>query len=177
MSKTIAELRAEAERKKREAEEAEKIAREAEEKESGDIIEKAIKQIQDFKAFLTASHKMTLRNLIAKRTKKEGGRAKGEPMQPKFVVNGVTWVGRGRLPTEFEAWDKSDEGKKWHKEHPKQRYPFADGYNPTEEDLNWDPVAHEKMVKEARAKRQAKDAAAKASQTVTAKAAAAKATK
>lgn len=84
-------------------------------------------------------------------------RAAGD-IKPKFSVSGKDWSGRGITPKEFEAWDKSDEGKKWRKENPKQQYPFHKDYTPTEKDLNWKPLTPAQKA-EAKAKREAAKAA------------------
>lgn len=90
--------------------------------------------------------------------KAKGTRA---PKQVKFHVNGTDWTGVGRTPKAFEEWDKSAEGKKWRADNPKQQYPFAKGYTPTDDDKNWRPktaaerAAEKAKREEAKAKRQA----------------------
>lgn len=80
---------------------------------------------------------------------------------PKFEVSGKAWSGRGITPKEFNDWDKTEEGKAWHKAHPKQQYPFIKGYEPTEADTNWkrksaaEQTESKKKREEAKAKKSA----------------------
>lgn len=48
------------------------------------------------------------------------------PVAAKFKLpNGETWSGRGRTPTAFVEWEKSDAAKKWREANPEQKWPAA----------------------------------------------------
>lgn len=111
-------------------------------------------EIAQFKEFWSTAQRDELVALLSgKKRKARKSKEGGKVVVAKFELpTGATWAGRGKMPTAFLDWDASEEGKAWHKANPKQRYPFAKGYEPTEEDRNWDPKAHEARLKEQQSK-------------------------
>ncbi|MBH1408367.1 H-NS histone family protein [Stenotrophomonas maltophilia] len=82
--------------------------------------------LEEFSKFFDSRQRTEIARFVGARKSVSKKSTDKVPVAAKYKLpNGETWSGRGRTPTAFVEWEKSDAAKKWRDANPEQKWPAA----------------------------------------------------